>query len=74
MVKPLFIYMKTKEMHMNRIKRLTIEDEGAGARINLYMHEAISPEVRKKVQRLIGTLIDVVNDIVNLKSETKELH
>ena len=59
---------------MNRIKKLTIEDKGIGAEIKLYLHEDISPEVYDKVRGLIGNLIDMVNDIVNLKSETKELH
>ena len=59
---------------MNRIKKLTIEDKGVGAKINLYMHEGISPKVHEKVRGLIRDLIDMVNDIVNSKSETKELH
>lgn len=59
---------------MNTIKNLTIEDKGIGHKVDLNLHKEISPEAQAKVYGLINALIDMVNEIVNSKSENKEIH
>jgi hypothetical protein len=59
---------------MNTIKNLTIEDKGIGHKVDLNLRKEISPAAQAKVYGLINALIDMVNEIVNSKSENKEIH